>query len=144
MNNAWNVLYKEDERLLIKVFEGDSPKESGAVPFAKELRLNGITAEVISRRRAFAPQGWPYQVNPPAPGLVWCPYCVKWREYEEASVVHDDYETPSLLRCTVCTISIKDFYVRKYNPILVERYEIQAELNKTKVPTQKVRLRRRR
>lgn len=142
MNNAWNVQFVEDGITKIKVFEGDSPKN--AVAFAKEQRLHGIVADVnvISRRQAFPPPL--KQVLPPRAGMIWCPYCIKWREFEESIVVRPDYETPALSRCSVCTISIKDYYVRRYNPELIARMEIEAELKKTQVPKKKVQLRRRR
>lgn len=139
--NAWNVQFEENGVLKIKVFEGDKPKESGAVDFAKQLKSRGLPVEVISRRRAYAP---PVGKEPPRHGLLWCPYCIKWREFEMAAVVHPTYETPELLRCTVCTISVKDAYVRRYNPLFVDRHEIEQELKKTKVPSGKPVLRRRR
>lgn len=141
MNNAWNVQYLKEGRVVIRVFEGDSPKASGAVPFAKKLAKRGLSYDIISRRHAFPPVG--KNTDPPAPGLLWCPYCIKWREFEEAAVIREEYETPELLRCTVCTISIRDYHVRLYNPLFVERHDIEQELKKTKVPT-KPKLRRRR
>lgn len=142
MQNAWNVQFIEDDRVLVKIFEGDSPKESGAVKFAKELKLRGLRVDIISRRKGFAPPQ--LRAEPPGPGLLWCPYCIKWREFEESSVVRGDYETPSLLRCSTCLISIKDYYVRVYNPIFVERHEIELEMKKAKAPTKPVLRKRRR
>jgi hypothetical protein len=141
MQNAWNVQFEEEGVLKIKVFEGDKPKDSGAVDFAKKLKLRGLKVDVISRRRAYAP---PVGKEPSGYGLLWCPYCIKWREFEVAAVVHPTYETPELLRCTVCTISVMDYYVRKYNPVFVERHTIREEMNKTRVPTKPVLRRRRR
>lgn len=141
MQNAWNVQFLEDGILKVKVFEGDKPKESGAVDFAKELKRRGLSVEVISRRRAYAP---PVGREPDRHGLLWCPYCIKYREFEVAAVVHPTYETPELLRCTVCTISVMDAYVRKFNPIFVERHTIQEELNRTKAPSKPILRRRRR
>jgi hypothetical protein len=142
MPNAWNVQFIEDGVLKQKVFEGDSPKESGAVEFAKDKRAHGTVVDVISRRRAYPPPL--KQQTSPSPGLLWCPYCIKWREFEESIVVRDAYETPPALRCGVCTISIRDYYVRKYNPELVLRMDVEAELRRAKVPDKKVYVRRRR
>lgn len=142
MQNAWNVLFIEGERTLIKVFEGDSPKGSGAIAFAKQKRLQGIQADIISRRKGFGPPD--NKKDPPSPGLLWCPYCIKWREFEDSSVQRGDYETPSLLRCSVCLISIKDYYVRRYNPIFVERHDIELEMKRAKAPQKPVLRKRRR
>lgn len=124
MTNAWKTQWEEDSRRRAKRFEGDSP--SPAVSFGKGLKRRGIdVVDVISTRSAFPP---PLKhLSAPKPGLLWCPYCVKWREFEEAEVVFKDFRTPPLMRCTTCTISIKDAYVRKYNPELVIKYELQME-----------------
>jgi len=142
LDNAWNVQFIEEGVVKIRVFEGNSPKP--AVDFAKEQRRRGLVVdvEVFSRRSAFPPPA--KQLSPPRAGLLWCPYCVKWREFEESIIVRPDYETPPHLRCPVCTISIRDYYVRRYNPDMVARMEVEAELKKTKVPNKKVQLRRRR
>lgn len=140
--NAWNIQFERNGKLVIRVFEGDSPKGSGATDFARELLASGISCNIISRRHAFPPTG--KHVDPPGPGLLWCPYCIKWREFEEAAVVRAEYETPELMRCTVCTISIRDYYVRLYNPIIVERMEIEREMKKAKAPNRPVLRRRRR
>lgn len=142
MQNAWNVQFHKEGRTVIRVFEGDSPKQSGAVQFAAELKSHGTPVDIISRRHAFPPTG--KHLNPPHPGLLWCPYCIKWREFEESAIVRPDYETPELMRCTVCTISIRDYHVRMYNPTFVARLEAEQEIRKAKVPTKPVLRRRRR
>lgn len=142
MQNAWNVQYEHEGRTVVRKFEGDSPKASGAVQFRNDLIKNGISAEIYSRRHGFAPPL--KQINPPHAGLLWCPYCIKWREFEESIVARGDYETPELLRCTVCLISIKDYWVRKYNPAMVARFEAEAELRSAKAPQKPVLRRRRR
>ena len=125
MENAWKTQWEENHVRRFKRFEGDSPHD--AVAFGKKLKSRGIiVVDIISQRRAFPP---PIKAQTsPKPGLLWCPYCVKWREFSEIEVQGRDFKTPALLRCTVCTISVKDCYVRTYNPELVMRYEIEAEI----------------
>lgn len=135
MDNAWNVQFLDAGVLRVKVFEGDSPKASGAVQFAKSLREHGTEVDIISRRRAFSPPA--KQLQPPHPSMMWCPYCIKWREFEESIVVRDEYETPALLRCPTCLISIRDYHVRRYNPMLVARMEFEEEIRRTRVKKDK-------
>lgn len=125
MTNAWKTQWVEGRQKFVKRFEGDKP--TAAVEYGKKLKLRGISVvDVISVRRAFPPPL--KQRESPKPGFLWCPYCVKWRDFEEAEVHTKEYVTPSLLRCTTCTISVKDAYVRMYNPDLVIQYEIRMEL----------------
>jgi len=128
MQNAWNVQWRDGEKLVQKVFEGESPKASGAVPFANELRGRGILADIISRRHGYPPSL--KHRNPPQLGMLWCPYCIKWKDFQETAVRHSDYVTPVLLRCPTCTISIMDYYVRLYNPIFAERYFTAKDMRK--------------
>lgn len=141
MQNAWNVQFVKEGQIVIKVFEGDSPKASGAVGFARDLATHGILYEIISRRRAFAPPA--SKATPPGHGLLWCPYCIKWREFDTLVVVRPTYETPPLLRCTVCLVSVADHWIRKYNPVFVERHAIEQEMRTAKAPV-KPKIRRRR
>ena len=137
-------MWLEEGKKLIKVFEGDSPKGSGAVDFFKKKRSDGFTVELISRRHGFPPPI--KQSLSPSPGLLWCPYCIKWREFEYATRTRRDFYTPELLRCPTCGISVKDYYVRKYNALFVERYEAEQELKRvklTKVPKNGGRRKRR-
>lgn len=123
--NAWQVQWFEEGKRKYKRFEGDSPKQ--AVEFGKSLKHRGLVVEgIISCRTAFPPPL--KQQTSPKIGMLWCPYCVKWREFEEAAVKKPEYTTPSLLRCTVCTISVRDAYVRMYNPELTLRYEMKMEM----------------
>jgi hypothetical protein len=128
MINAWNVQWNDGEKLVRKVFEGDSPKDSGAVSFAKELRGRGLSVDIISRRHGFPP---PVKMRePPRMGMLWCPYCIKWREFEVIAISHEGFTTPDLLRCPVCTISIMDYHVRTYNVEFVERYLTAQDMRK--------------
>jgi hypothetical protein len=125
MNNAWKAQWEEGHQLFVKKFEGDKPTR--AVDFGKKLKARGIiVVNIISARRAFPPPV--KHSTPPQPGLLWCPYCLKWREFQEAEVLTKNYRTPVLLRCPVCTISVKDAYVRMYNPELVIQYEMRQEM----------------
>ena len=125
--NSWKTQWLENGRLYYKVFkDNDSPKK--AVDFGKELKARGIVVvDVISMRCAFPPP--PKRAVAPSPGLLWCPYCVKWREFEESAVIDKDgLVGPQLLRCPTCRISVKHAYVRKYNPDLVIQYEMRQEM----------------
>lgn len=125
MENAWKTQWQEGRQLFSKQFPGERPKR--AVEFGKELKLRGIAVvDVISVRKAFPPPA--KHATSPAPGLLWCPYCLKWREFAESEVHYKDFYTPVLMRCTTCRISIKDAYVRMYNPELVIRFEMAEEM----------------
>lgn len=146
MQNAWNVMWFEEGRKLLRVFEGDSPKKSGAVDFFKLKKSDGSHPEIVSRRLAYPPPL--KQSSPDVPGHLWCPYCIKWREFEVSYIERPDYYTPDLLRCSTCGISIKNYYVRKYNPLFAERYDAEQEMKKNKplktIPTTGGRRRRKR
>lgn len=100
---------------------------------------------VVSARRAYPPPlvdpKWPskgYQ-SPPTHGLLWCPYCVKWREFEESAVRVMGNISPDLFRCPICTISIMDHYVNLYNPEMVIRLNIASESKGVRVSSARVR-----
>lgn len=121
---SWRAIWTEDGKLLSKRFWGDKP--TNAVTFAKDLKRRGISVDVVSVMKAFPPPIG--KLRPDRPGLLWCPYCIKWREFVEAEVKTKEFMTPSLLRCPTCTISVKDAYVRGFNPEVVIRYELQQEM----------------
>lgn len=125
MENAWKTQWQEGRKLFAKRFDGEKPTH--AVEFGKDLKRRGIeVVDVISVRRAFPP---PLKhLQSPKPGFLWCPYCLKWRGFEESEVVYPDFTTPNVLRCPACGISVKDAYVRMYNPDLVIQYEMKLEM----------------
>lgn len=126
MTNAWKVQWRTAGRKLVKTFEGDKPSESGALDFAKELKNQGIIdVALISKRRAFAP---PAGSKPPQVGYLWCPFCVRWREFDTYSIRFDGIIGPARYRCTVCTISVEDAAVRKYNSGRVRHKELEEEV----------------
>jgi hypothetical protein len=125
MKNAWKVFWTEDGKKRRKIFDGDAiwaevrnhefaekPLEA-AVAYAKELRKKGLLPELVSGRRAFIQKK--DQLKAPAPGMTWCPYCVKWRHFQILRIRRQSYIGTPALRCPVCTISDEDFYVKKYN-----------------------------
>jgi hypothetical protein len=125
MQNAWRTQWVEEHKTKTKRFENEKPTR--AVEFGKQLKSRGImVVDVISMRRAFPPP-LKHSISP-KPGLLWCPYCLKWREFIEAEVKYPDFMTPILLRCPICRISVKDAYVRMYNPEIVIQYEMRAEM----------------
>lgn len=69
-----------------------------------ELKVLGqATVDIISHSIPFKPKG-----VKPHKSWRWCPYCNKWRVFN-----FDDYL--GVNRCSICTISDHDFFVRKYN-----------------------------
>ena len=136
MENAWKTQWEEEGRRRYKEFAGDKP--TPAVEFGKKLKLRGIAVvDVISVRRAFPPP-LKHQTSP-GPGYLWCPYCLKWRPFEESAVQYTDFYTPAVMRCPVCTISIKDAFVRMYNPELVIRYEMEMEMRQRRLEAAKAK-----
>lgn len=136
--NAWRVYWTEEGKKKRKHFEGhawaaEHGKEgpmplyedslAAAVVFAKELKARGLKPELVSCRRAFIQKR--DQLKPPSSGMMWCPYCVKWRRFNITRArfsVRDGpddpprwYLSPAALRCPVCAISDANYWVRKYN-----------------------------
>jgi hypothetical protein len=125
--NSWKVLWDSGERRKFKRFEGDSPKE--AVTFAKKLRNRGLTVlGIISMKVAYAPPQ--NKEKPDQYGIMWCPYCVKWRIFEMLAIHVGLVVLEADFRCPVCTISINHFWVRSFNPIVAERYMMGTKGNK--------------
>ena len=46
-------------------------------------------------------------------GIWWCPYCIKLRPFKKVRNVLTGQEQ---MRCPVCTISERDWHVRRWNP----------------------------
>lgn len=129
MVNAWKVQWRADGRKLVRTFEGDKPSEAGALDFAKRLKNQGLVdVALISKRRAFAP---PAGSKPPQVGYLWCPYCVKWREFDTYSIRTNGIIGPSSYRCTICTITVNNYWVRKYNAGRVRHKELEEEVKAT-------------
>jgi hypothetical protein len=124
MTNAWKVIWYENGRKLKKSgFPGDSPKASGVIDFAKGVIARGIpvaNVHVVSMKKGFAPT--PQMRVRQEPGTSWCPYCLKWREFRIFAVkIGGEMISPADFRCPICTISVNDYYVKKYNPMLYAR-----------------------
>jgi hypothetical protein len=135
--NAWKVQWRLEGKRLTKTFEGEKPSESGALQFAKDLRNRGASDVIlISKRRAFAP---PAGQRPPAVGYLWCPYCVKWREFDTFSIQLDGIIGPARYRCTMCTISVEDYWVKKYNSGRIRHKELEEEVKASVVRAMKPR-----
>lgn len=142
MINAWKIIWQDNDHRYIKRFEGESPADSGAVEYGKKLQKRGLTVNIVSQRKAFAPPK--NKILPPKFGMIWCPYCLKWRDFHEVSIMgKDGVRSPVQWRCPVCTISIRDHYVRLYNLDMVLRYEGREEA-KRMMPKQKVLIKKRR
>ncbi len=121
--NGWKVIWTQEGKRLMRRFQGDSPKESGAVAFARKLRGRGFVVDgVVSQKKAFPP--------PKGKTLgkgVWCPYCVKWRDFRVYAIRKYSIVVPPILRCPVCQISINDGFVRAYNQHVFLEYSIISE-----------------
>src|SRR4051812_26794378 len=116
MDNAWKVIWFESGVKKVRsTFEGNRPKESGAIDFAKKLVKRGIPLDqihVVSKRKPFDKPEKVVVAN----GLMWCPYCLKPREFVERAIKFKEGNVgPSLWRCPVCTISTFDAAVRRNN-----------------------------
>lgn len=101
-------------KLTKKRFEGKSPAE--AVQYAKDLKKQGLEPNIYCANHAFRPTQEQEQKR--RPGMVWCPYCIKWRDFKLISIRRSTYTSEAFMRCPVCTISTNDFYVKKYNDFL--------------------------
>ena len=120
--NVWRVLWAEGGAKKFRSFRSDPP--TPAIEFAKELRKKQIAVEIVSGR-PFPPTK--KQLQPDKPGLLWCPYCLKWRDFQNLAVRDGDGLGPELLRCPVCHMSIKDAYIRHYNKNFYRRWETEQE-----------------
>lgn len=124
MENAWKVIWQEHGKKLLKRFPGD-PTPKTAVAFAKQLKARGLTVEgVVSQRKAYPP---PAHMRERIGKGIWCPYCVKWRDFREFPVKLHGITLPSLLRCPCCHISIDDGFVRQYNQVIFIEYSLVTE-----------------
>lgn len=137
----WGVIwFKEGKKFKRLGFYGLKPSESGALDFAKKLKREGIPVadiHVISANHAF--QTPVKQLRPPEPGMMWCPYCLKWRHFFYRFIRHHDgSRSPTLWRCPICSISTHDAYVRRYNPV---QYLV-LEGKENKLPSEKMIRRR--
>lgn len=120
MTNHWKVLWREGGKFLKRTFVEDKPTE--AVAFAKDLKRRGLVVDVVSGRRAYAPPRFKEKGKG-----IWCPYCIKWRDFDEFSVRCGEVILAPTLRCPVCHISINDAYVRQFNPVIFNEYQILEE-----------------
>lgn len=121
MPNSWKVIWWKDDKKYFKNFDGEKPSASGALSFAKRLQGQGIKPHLVSRQHGFAPPL--AKRRAPEAGMLWCPFCLKWRHFKYFAIKVDGLRGPAVWRCPICTISINDYYVRKYNVEMVARLE---------------------
>lgn len=125
----WKVLWvKPEGGKTFRRFVGDRPSE--AVQFAKTLKRQGLKPNVICANKAWRPTT--EQELKRRPGMIWCPYCIKWRNFKLFAVRRKTYITDAQMRCPVCTISTNDFYVKKFNDFLehMDEAELIKKLSK--------------
>lgn len=115
MTRRWVVKWRTAEGKLTKRrFEGRSPSE--AVQYAKGLKKQGLQPNIYCANHAFRPTK--EQELKRRPGMVWCPYCIKWRDFKLLAIKRSTYTSEAFMRCPVCTVSTNDFFVKKYNDFL--------------------------
>ena len=139
MTNGWKVIWFEGDKKRVRKFEGDSPRESGAIHFGKRLQASGLNrVHIVSQRKAFAPPRDKRQA--PEAGMLWCPYCLKWRHFIEIAIMDaDGIKSPIQWRCPICTISVNDFHVRRYNFEMVTKFNIRSEIQSENLIRRKLR-----
>lgn len=119
---TWKVLWKkEDGAKSFRRFEGESPKV--AIDFIRELKKQGLKPNIISSNKAWPPTK-EQEINRKS-GDLWCPYCIKWRRFKLFALRKKFYTTEAFLRCPICTISVNDFWVRKYNGMIEHMSEAE-------------------
>lgn len=115
---TWKVLWrKEDGKKTFRKFsdpEDSSPKV--AASFFRELKKQGLKPAIISVNKAWRPTK--DQEDKRRPGDLWCPYCIKWRQFKLFSIKRKNYTSEAFLRCPVCTISTNDYWVKHYNGMI--------------------------
>jgi len=108
----WGVSVRTPRQSRLYKFVGDTPKESGAVAFAKKMKkkyakVPGLIVELISVTKAYPP---PKRVlHELTQDTLWCPYCVRVRLFYWDRMFE-------VLRCPACTITTAEFNVRIHNP----------------------------
>ena len=127
VNKHWKVLWRDETgRRLFKTCE-NVPE---AKAFRTKLRDRGITGPIhlISKAWAYPPQK---SAGPRPNGLLWCPYCVSWRNFKLISYRTKEFPTPDeAVLCEVCSIPIINGFVQKYNRMVSEELkEYQKALN---------------
>lgn len=138
MSQGWKVIWYKDGKKFKKPFQGDKPRESGAIDYARSLIAKGVPKDdvhLVSMVTAFAPlKSTP---TAPQPGMVWCPYCLKWRFFVEKALLIGGFRTPLLWRCPICSISIKDVWVRKFNVLMA--LTLDPSLRERTVSTKRIK-----
>lgn len=123
MKRRWKVLWKTPEgQSKFKVFEGKKP--SDAVLYAKSLKKQGLKPAVVSANYPYPPT--PQQENNRRPGMIWCPYCLRWRNFKLFAIKRATYVTDAQMRCPICKISTNDYYVKKHNGFLEHMTEMDV------------------
>lgn len=145
MENAWRVVWRKNGKRVRKTFQGDLPRP--AIDFAKKVKAAGfLDVEVHSVRKAFPIPA--SKLKERKPGHLWCPYCLKWREFKMLAVRFSWGVAEPALRCPLCYISTEDAFVKKYN--LGSNVLAHAEIKPVKIrvnrnsPASKANIRRRR
>lgn len=120
----WMVLWKTSEgKRKKKLFDG--PKPSDAIKHAKGLKRDGLTVNVVSSGHAYPPTQ--KQELTRRPGMLWCPYCLKFRNFRLLRVKSSTHTSGADLRCPVCLISTNHYWVKRFNNL---EYMTEADIIK--------------
>lgn len=119
---GWRVVFYRGGTRYHKTFTDEKP--TPAIEFAKRAKRAGYSdVNVHATKRGYPCPTSKLKLR--EPGLLWCPYCLKWREFKYLAVRFSTGISEPDLRCPVCYITPRDYYVRVYNignPLL-ERVE---------------------
>lgn len=120
MNNNWRVFWiKAEGGKAFKQFNHEKPTK--AIAYAKELKRKGLKPWIVSTK-SWRPTE-KQEVNR-RPGMLWCPYCIKWRNFKLLKVKKPTFVSEAFMRCPYCLISTNDFFVKKYNGFLEHMTEL--------------------
>lgn len=116
-STKWKVIWREQGKLRLKRFQD---KLQDAIAFYREQK--GLEKEVylVCANKGFPPfkPGHKRYVERPSSKHMWCAYCMAWRQFRMTAIRTDGILGEPQLRCPICTISINDWYIQKYNGLL--------------------------
>lgn len=102
----WKVIVFHKGERVEKLFH--NPKKGQSL--VAQLSERGVKAHVVCRRYPhFPPKG-----EAPEPGMLWCPYCRRWRWFKVPKK-RPPFSTLEIKCCAWCWISEDDAFVKNYN-----------------------------
>jgi hypothetical protein len=119
----WKVIIGQGKQ--VKRFREDL---TGAIAFYRQMRKEGKEVHLVSANRGFPPfkPGHKRYEERPSSKHIWCPYCMKWRQFVYTALRDRDGQVSAAEnRCPVCKIPLHDYNVKKYNGYL-EHLDMEA------------------